>query len=94
MSETAVERQLRELAHCSYCTDGYAAENLPCVICDGRQPSADTRAIDAGREAIALLRVLLTLGELDYGDMSLFYTDEPEHPVTRAAALLARCEGE
>lgn len=78
MSETAVERRLREMAHCPYCTDGYSAPGLPCIICEQRITADESAAIDAGREALALLREPLTA----HGWRE------------RRAALLARCEGE
>jgi hypothetical protein len=105
MSETAVERRLRVIS--ATIDTGREDTELSLALYPEWPESirvgalnraddmrADKAAIDAGREAIVLLRVLLTLSELDYGDMSLFYAEEPEHPVTRAAALLARCEGE
>ena len=70
MSETAVERRLREIRE----------GGTQCAI---ESPSAAERdAIDAGREAIALLR------EWDEHDLPSSVW------VERRAALLARCEGE
>ena len=62
--ETPVERRLREMAECPHCTNGlrpstHVDEEQPmalCGYCDGGPDPDDKAAIDAGREAIALLR--------------------------------------
>lgn len=75
MSETAVERRLRELAEERRSwADASTATVRP-------RHESDAAMLDAGREAIALVR--------RYRD-----GDDDGRFVKHAAALLARCEGE
>ena len=46
------EERLNEMGRCPYCTDGYAAEGLPCVICEQRLSQAERAACLAGAEAL------------------------------------------
>jgi hypothetical protein len=55
---TTHEEKLREMSLCPYCTDGYAAEGLPCVICEQRLSPEERAACLAGAEALVLLRDL------------------------------------
>lgn len=89
MSETAVERRLREMA---------ALRSKVAVIQHGASwlPTYErtTSAIDAGREAIALLRLLIpgvAIGEVCLSEYCQCGTLRTVH---EAQALLARCEGE
>lgn len=50
-----------------------------------------TKDLDCGREAIRVVRSLLTLDELNFGDVSVLQEDDPTHPVVQAYVLLAKC---
>lgn len=89
MSETAVERRLRGVER--------MYRSIPGMCPTRHEQDATADAIDAGREAIALLpKVLPYIETLDdegpYGEG--WQSPELEQLIAKIRALLARCEGE
>lgn len=71
------------------------------IACDGGEPEDNSfdrdwrwvptmlNDLDQENKKLKLLiRELISLEELDYGDMGIFCEDEPDHPVARAHEII------